>query len=378
MTTRKTVSPAFTKAREFITRYTHMEPEDADIVAVWTIGTWCFSPACQWPATFPYLYVTGEPGAGKSVLCQDAIGSICRNWKSATGATGPTLFRLLGTYDEETGEIENHAPTLFMDEIDATFSGQKDEPLRLSLNVGYKRGTTIPRSAGKSSIDFPIYGPKMMAGIPNGHLPETVTQRSIRIDLKRLSSDDLEAAGVEEFYVFDVEDEAAELQQQLSDWAKDHSMVLRDYRPKSKPKGLTARQWEIGRTMIQLAHALGNEDQITRSLVTVLGRNPVQGKVSLYKSISSLFADMDHETPEHADRVTSRQVLDRLSRDAVHVPGQSLKGLSAVLAEDGIGPEMIRLRDGHPGELENGSPTQRGYYRHNFDDAFLRYVEDED
>lgn len=371
--TKTKIAPEFTRNRDFLSRYNILDPDDLNLATVWSMGTWTFSPACKWPATFPYLYVTGPAGSGKSVFGQDSMGAICRRHKNATGATGPTLFRMLGIYDEETGEIENFAPTLACDEIDATFSGQKDEGLRQALNVGYKlSGSTIPRASGKSSIDFPVYGPKLLIGIDNGHLPETVTQRSIRIDMHKRSQGELDAAGIQPFYSWDVDDEAAEIQQSLSDWAKEHSMVLRDYRPKA-PEGLTARQWEIGRTLVQLAHAIGNEAEIVESLLTVMNRNPEKPdrKVTLYRSIYTLFGMGD------TDRVTTRQILAQLKTDGVRVPGDNGKGLSAVLSEDGITPDHIRLRPDHPGFVDD-KPIQRGYFRHKFDGAFIRFLAPDD
>lgn len=370
--TKKKVAPEFLRTRDFITRYSVVDDAEADVVTVWAMGTWCFSPMCKWPATFPYLYITGGAGSGKTVLGQDALGSVTRMWKSATGTTGPTLFRMLGRVDDETGVIENYAPTLCLDEIDATFSGSKDEPLRQGLNVGYKTGATIPRSAGKTSIDFPIYGPKIMMGIDNGHLPETVVQRSIRIELEKKTQDELDRLGVEPFYTFDVEEESAEIQQDLSDWAKAHSMVLRDYRPVA-PKGLTARQWEIARTLVQLAHEIGIEDRIVKALITVFGRRREKSnaKERLYKSIAAAF---NNQESQYSDRMTTAQLLSQLNADGVQVPGNSGKGLRNVLGEDGISPRMLRLPTGHPGIPEGGVDTQRGYFRYLFDEAFDRYL----
>lgn len=379
----KKISPEFERTHEFISTFSVLDPDELNIAAVWAMGTWCFSPACRWPYTFPYLYVTGAAGSGKSVFGMDVMGAICRNHHNATGSTGPTLFRTLGSYNEETGEIENYAPTLALDEIDATFSGQKDEQLRQALNVGYKQsGSTIPRASGKTTIDFPVYGPKLMLGIDNGHLPETVASRSIRMDLRKHSQDELEALHVRAFLPWEVDEEAAELCESLAQWAKANSMVLRDYNPQS-PRDLAARQWEIGRTLIQLAHAIGNEQQIMRSLIAVLTRNPERpdAKVTLYQSINKLY--VEHDT----DRLTSRQILARLTRDGIRVPGQSGKGLAAALSEDGIAPDLIHLPEGHPGiepdpirarKAAGKGNKQRGYYRHKFDGAFVRYLEDED
>lgn len=375
--TTKTEKPCeeFIRTREYIRRYTVLDDNALDIVTVWTMGTWTFSPACTNPATYPYLYIAAAKGSGKTLLGQDVLGSICRNHQATVGITGPGVFRMIGEVDEETGEVFSTAPTLALDEIDATYSGAKDEPLRQMLNAGYKRGASVPRSFGKVAIQFPVYCPKILMGIDNGHLPDTVTDRSIRIDLRRATPDQM--LTVEPFYSFDVEDEAAELSQTLSDWAKDHSLALREYRP-DPIDGFQPRQWEISRTLVQLASEIGNERRIREALAEVMTRNPERpsGKVALYRSIFNLIEDMP---AEHADRVTTRQILLRLQEDGVSVPGNSGMGLASVLSEDGIAPDYIRLREGHPGREGKGGdkPTHRGYFRHKFDGPFIRFLDDD-
>lgn len=368
-----TVAPEYTEAREFIARYSAIDEHDLNVLAVWVMGTWTFSPSCQWPATYPYLYVTGAAGSGKTVLCQDALGSLCRKFQTATGTTGATLFRMLGTEDEETGEIENHAPTLFLDEIDATYAGNKDESHRLSLNVGYKRGGSIPRTSGKTAIQFPVYGPKILAGIDNGHLPETVQQRSIRMNIERHSADELEAMGIREFYIFETEDEAVDIQQRLSNWAREHSNVLREYSPK-RPSGLTARQWEITRSLVQLAHAIGNEAEIVESLAVVMSRQtpPDDAAVRLYGAIFDLFTSLQ------VDRLTTNQILGKLREEGIQIPGNSGKGLGAITRRDGASPIGIRFPEDTPGigPCKPGETTKvaKGFYRFHFDQAFAKYL----
>jgi hypothetical protein len=374
MSTKSTkVAEVFTRTRDYIRRFVVLPDDDLDIITTWTITTWTFSPMCTTPATMPYLYVTGAKGSGKTVLGQDVMGTVCRNHTPTVGITGPGVFRIIGDWDPETGEVVNNAPTLALDEIDATFSGAKDEPLRQMLNAGYRRGATVPRVAGKVTINFPVHCPKILMGIDNGHLPDTVTDRSIRIDLRKATPEQMK--GIEPFYIFDVEEEADELSSQLAEWAKQNSMVLRDYRPEPIPD-LSPRQWEIARTLVQIAHAVGNEARIREALHTVMTRNPERpdGKVGLYRAIFNLLASMDGE---HADRVTSRQILAQLDLEGVNVPGQSGKGLASVLSEDGIAPDYIRLRPGHPGIID-GQPVQRGYFRHKFDGVFVRYLDDEE
>jgi len=365
-----TVSPVFTRVREFITRYAYV-PTDADLdfLTVWAIGTWTFSPAAPcMPFSYPYLYVTGAKGSGKTHLCNAVLGNICRQHKPSAMMTGPTLFRMLGTYDEESGLITPHYPTLLIDEVDALFSGAADESLRGTVNLGYKRGLTIPRAQGRGTLDFPVYCPKILGGIDNGHLPETIMDRSIRVDMKQATPEQMSA--LTELYDFEVEDEAAELQQLLSDWAKSEAMVLRDYKP-ARPANMSPRQFEITRSIIQLARALRVEGRIVAGLADMLNRSPERGKPALYRSIQR-----GYDT-SGLDRLTTRQVLAQLHADGIHVPGDSGKGLSAVLKADDIQPKMLRLPDGHPG-IVGDQPVQRGYFRFMFDDAFDEYLSDQE
>lgn len=362
------------RARAFIERYTTLDDSQLDYMATVAVGTWTFSEASPaMPATFPYTYVTGGKGSGKTVLCADVMGSICRQHESTAMVTGASLFRLLGHLDADTGEVIPTHSTLFVDEADALFNGAKDENTRGVLNVGYKRGATIPRVVGKVSVRYDAYGPKILAGIDNGHLPETVLDRCVRIDVQRATAADMP----EPFYSFDVEEEAAEISEELSQWARDNAMVLRDYRPEPIP-GLVPRQWEISRSIIQLAKALGIEKRMRESMADLFSRNPerTETKVLMYRAIFDLFED------EGLDRVTTRQVLAKLRDEGIPVPGNSGKGLASALSDNGITPSAVRLPIGHPGITLNAEGNEvlvhRGFFRNQFDEAFVRYVLDDD
>jgi hypothetical protein len=178
---------------------------------------------------------------------------------------------------------------------------------------------------------------------------------------------------IDPFYSFEVEDDAAELSETLAQWAKDHAMVLREYQPTEIP-GLSPRQWEIARTLVQLAKAIGNERRIREAIKALFTRavDRPDAKVLLYRSI---FALIDRTG---VDKLTTRMVLAQLAEDGIAVPGNSGKGLSAVLSEDGIAPTYLRIdKPEHPAFVP-GKATHRGYYRHMFDDAFVRYLAPDD
>lgn len=375
------IAPEFTRVDQFIRRFNAL-PTEADyvIAAVWAIGTHCFSPAAPFrPIAYPYLYLTGGKGSGKTQLGHETFQWICRRHKGVAMTTGPTLFRMIGTYDEDEGIVQEHFPTLAIDEVDAAFGGTANEGLRGVINLGYKAGATVDRSAGKTTIAYPVYCPKILMGIENGHLPDTITNRSIRITCKQATPEQM--SKLERLYFYRVQDESAEIQQALNDWAKREAMVLREYDPVEIPD-LEPRQWEIARALVQLGRALGIEKLVRESLHEIMTRKPEKqsGKEALYRSIWNLLEATG------LDKVTSRQIMEQIKHDGVVVPGNSMKGLSDVLRADGVAPRPLRLPDGHPGiptealrERKGGTGNvQRGYMRYSFDDMFVEYLFPED
>jgi hypothetical protein len=380
-TTRKTPDkpcPEFRQVQDYARKYHGIATDDPsafDVFTIWTMGTWTFSDGCAArPYTYPYIHTTGTFGSGKSVLARDVFGSICRLPEKITGITGPAMFQLIGEFDQETREVTNRFPTLLIDEVDATFHGAANEPLRGALNEGYAQGATIPRTMGKTgTIRFPVFTPKVLIGANNGRLPESVTQRTIRIDVVKHSQDELNAMGVQPMYPWETDDEQAEISQVLSGWAKENAMVLRDYKPDA-PKGLTARQWLIARPLVQLARAAGVENRIVKALVDLFAREPeeIDSRTIMYTAIFEVFEDND------TTKATTRMLLDKLREAGIGVPGGSGKGLASVLSGDGIQPTYLRIdKPEHPGYVE-GKTTHRGYHRYQFDQAFVDFLPDLD
>lgn len=362
---KKQVRPEFTRTREFIDSFCSLSDDQVDIVTTWAILTHHFSPKCVTPVIAPYLYITGGTGSGKSLLGRDVLSLVCRNHQNTAGMTGAALFRMIGTMDEETGEVVSNYPCMSMDEIDATFNGQKDEGLRLVLNVGNTEGASIPRVVGKRTLAYPVHCPKILIGIDNGHLPETVTNRSIRIDVKRASLETL--ASKRRFIRFKVQHEGQEIMAELSAMAFENSLIMREYEPADIDE-LTARQYEVAYALLQVAHYIGNEDRIREALMNVMTASPLRGKRALYRAIFDLF----EETGE--DRLSTRQLLAAVQDAGQSVPGNSGKGLAAVLSEDDVTPDYIRVGKSHMLYDENSTNVHRGYFKHKFDLAFMKYV----
>lgn len=378
--TGETPCQEFLDARAFITDFNVLPTDaDTDLIALWSMGTWTFSPAAPaMPTTYPYMYVTGAQESGKTHLAATTLRYICRNHEHVVDVTGATLFRMLGDFDKESGEVIPHYPTLALDEIDSKYAsgGSNDEQLRGVGNAGYELGATVKRSAGKTTISFPVYCPKLLIGIDNGRLPSTLVSRCIRIDMKQ-------GHPPNELYSWDVQERSADLKQRLSDWAKAHAMILRDYTPDraTVAPDLSPRQWQIVRPLVQLARAAGIEQRIIAALTEVMNRDTHRkaGKAALYASIQRAFDTIEN----NEDRLTTNQLLAALKEDGVQLPGgYSGRGLEVVLRGEGIAPKPIRMREDHPGVItgRNGKPSlvARGYFRYMFEDAFFEHVGDGD
>lgn len=128
----------------------------------------------------PYLAVTSpEKRSGKTRLLEVLELLVPRPLRTANISTA-SLFRT----------IADTAPTVFVDEVDSLF-GRKGAPehedMRALLNAGHRRGAEVVRMVGQSTamkaVKFPVFGPKVLAGI--GQLPDTIGDRSIVIRLQR-------------------------------------------------------------------------------------------------------------------------------------------------------------------------------------------------
>jgi hypothetical protein len=385
-TRKETPSPVFLAVRQWIADFSLLPSEDDyDLLALWAMGTWTFQPSSPaTPHAYPYLYITGAKGSGKSHLANEVMKGICRSHEAIASTTGATLFRMIGEYDEESGEVIPFYPTLAIDEVDAIYAGggSNDEQLRGVGNAGYKQGLTVPRSQGKRAIRFPVYCPKMWVGIDNGRLPETLTDRAIRLDIRKATSEQMKGL-TEGPYDYKHAEREADLKQDLSTWAKQNAMILRDYEPE-RPDGIQPRQWEITRPLVQLARAAGVETRIVGALARIMarGHEKTSGREALMKSLSSLL-----DSDPGAREFLTRDILVHLDADGVQLPGRGGgKGLSAAMypgksAREDDGGDYIRMRPDDPRVTiseRTGKPqlVMRGYKRYKLEEIVGRFYAD--
>lgn len=228
---------------EFIARYVVLGDESdspqATVLALWCLHTWAIDAAdCT-----PYIVLeSATPRCGKTRTLEVLRLLVKQPWL-ANSVTEAALFR----------KMEAEHPTLLLDETDAIFGAGPREPLRAVLNAGNRRGSSVTRAEGKSYREFPTFGPKVLAGIATGALPDTIRDRSIIITLQRRDDQP-----VQRFRVRQAEMEAVPLAFSLDAWAAATTPPLANATP-DIPDSLSDRAGDAWEPLLALAEFAGNE-----------------------------------------------------------------------------------------------------------------------
>lgn len=328
--------------QDHLKRYMVFANDDQPLVlALWVLHTWTFKadfPRKPW--TTPYLYVhSAQKRSGKTLLI-DILETLALNPERTVDMTSSVLFRL----------IETVQPTLFIDEVDTIWSGARNEALRGVLNGGYKHGGTVWRVEAGEPTKFATFCPKLLAGIDNGLLPDTIADRSIPIALKRAPAN----PGTEVYYSFQAGPQAEVLQTDILDWIDCHAPQIVEYLPKPVD-GISPRAFEIATPLLQIAHAAGIEADATEAIRRLL--TPVA----------------DKDTPEvavlrHCFERFEELEVDRLHTETLLEGSDGLTGrkLGSILSRFEIMPER--------NPIMIAGKLQRGYLRRSFTDAWERYL----
>lgn len=157
---------------QYLARYVVVsDPTVYSVLALWIVGTYIF----QSFDVFPYLCITAPvKRAGKTTL-KELVGFASSKPEPIAGATEASIFRLIATY----------TPTLLIDEAES-LSSEAAGTMRALMNVGFRRGQTLPRAVKGSETDvirMPTYCPKVFVLI--GDVNDTLRDRSIIITMAR-------------------------------------------------------------------------------------------------------------------------------------------------------------------------------------------------
>lgn len=336
-----TVTSPLDSIQAFMRRFIVFSSDaQADVLALWILHTWAFGAA----KTTPYIYVTSaERGSGKTRVIE-VLNTLARNPQTAANLSGASMFRV----------IEAIKPTLFVDEVDTIWSGGAgNELLRGVLNSGYKWNGNVLRADPTSEsgvTSFSTFCPKLLAGIDNAAMPDTIMDRSIKIMLKRRKLDGTQP--VEDFFEDEVADDIENIRKEIETWYAANVEKLVTIKPERIPD-ISDRAFEISRPLLAIAERNKGWSRRARAALTELLKAE-EKPLSVGAMILLSAKELMEET--NADRIHSAELAEK--------NGVSPKRLSAILAPYGIQPTTIRI----------GTTVAKGYYRETFTDAWERYL----
>lgn len=331
------------RIRNLITEYVILPDESyADILSLYVMHTHTFvmevgeddegnkvqSLSRKSPRTTPYIYITSKgPGSGKTRL-MEVLMEVCKGARMFAGGTGPTFFRL----------IEARRPTIFLDEVDTIYSGSKDEDLRQVLNSGYKHNGSIPRvdqSSPDGIRDYGTFCPKVLAGIDNGMVPSTVLDRAIKITMERKTGE------VAPFYSEDIEDEAADLVDDINAWlaANLDTLNARENRPEPMA-GISDRQNDIIRPLLTIADRCGWSKRARLAFIAAFREQDAP----LSREQHALSVVRDYMLAHDLDRISSAKVEELTGQNGKQIGAWfSAFGLQSGTYKFGTAPSAARV-----------------------------------
>jgi hypothetical protein len=357
-----------TELADAISAYVIMDAHQRDAVALWIVFTHAHDLFI-----FAALLIILSPTkrCGKTRL-QEILAKLTPRPQTMSGVTAAALGRL----------IEEHRPTILIDEFDAAANGNKEmaESLRGQLNSSFNRSgahvlKSVPLSGGGWEVrKFSTWAPTCVAGI--GKVPDTVADRSVIVRLARKLGTQtvkrLSARDGGELHV---------LARKIARFASDNEHRLRHYQPKV-PKELNDRAQDAWEPLFAIADIAGADwpKRARRAAIALASIDEVEAvegdlKLTLLSDIRDIFASEDHadHDDKYGPRLATKHLLGelhRLEERSWSVWGKARKpitdvALAALLRGYGIRSGSVRLEDGS---------TPKGYYLRSFQEAFARYL----
>lgn len=295
-----------TKLETFFAKYVAAPSEYHFVAALWAAMTYVYREL----DTVPYLAITSlTKRSGKTLFGIDLLRHVCNMPMNATGMSGPVLYRKLEA---------NNGGVLFADEAEMMAS-EATGKLRMAVNLGYKRGQTMPVAVPGGGVDdMPVFGPKCFVLI--GDVNDTLRDRSIVFYMRRATPQ--QELTLARFVSGTVEAEAAELATELAEVMKEVSgKVMEIYREHPGLDWLSSRDAEIWLSLFAICQVLAPSrmNELTRAAMDI-ATDKTQER-------ASYSADAAKSAEKRAERA---EYCVRLLRDLSTI----MKGRKHVLSEE--------------------------------------------
>ena len=324
----------------------------------WALTLWiafCYSIP-QFDHAPRLCFWSPEKRCGKS-LALEVVSHLLPNPLMTSSISSASLFRIL---DRDSSKV------ILIDESDAVFgrNGDKEkaEALRQLLNASFKRGQSVIRCEPPKyePREFKIFAPIALAGIGTSAIPETVADRALMIEMRRM----LPNERILEFESDEVEKHFAPIKEKLQNFATENESRYRDLRPELPRESLNPRARDLWKPLYKVAECAGDE-WIKKALLASVALS--SGESDPEEASLSLRLLSDTREVFTSEQLATKDLIERL-RELEESPWAYLERFNpSVLAH------LLKNYGIKPKPFSGG--RVRGYYRKSFEDSWSRYLE---
>ena len=296
-----------------------------------------------------------EKRCGKS-LALEVVANLLPNPLMTSSISSASIFRIL---DKDKSKV------ILIDESDTVFgrNGDKEkaEALRQLLNASFKTGTVVVRCEPPKfePKEFAIFAPMALAGIGTTAIPETVADRAIMIEMRRMFpyEEILEFESDEVDYYF------SPLKRRLEIFAKVNEKRYASIKPDLPREHLNPRARDVWKPLYKVA-ACGGDVWIAKARAASIAlssgeSDPEEASLSL-----RLLSDIREIFQE--EFIPTRDLLERL-RGIEEAPWAYMERFNPSVLAHLLKNYGIRPRPYSGGKI-------RGYFRKGFEDSWNRYL----
>ena len=337
------------------------EKRFCDAAALWVVHTYLLD---HFQVTPRLLVRSPIKRCGKSTLLR-VLTCVVFKPLSTSSVTASVTFRV----------IEKHRPCLLIDEADMLLrSKDESKDLYSVLLDGHGRGGQTIRNVSVSDDyeprAFDNFAAVAFASI--GKLLDTLTDRSIVIDLKRRKRSEQ----VKRRFRFDRVDHLTELARKAMRWVTDHGERVTAIDP-DMPDSIFDRAADNWRPLLAIADAVGGKwpERARKVAVEICGVEDDDESARLELAlgdIRGIFERRKVDDPPWADRISSAGLIEQMVEIVPRPWAEYGKGgkpispnkLARLLKPLDIAPQVVRI----------GEATPSGYYRRQFEDAWERHL----
>jgi hypothetical protein len=297
----------------------------------------------------PRLAITSPTkGCGKTTLLT-LLSKLCRKPLRSGSTTPSVLFRV----------IEILHPTFLLDESEKFLEiGSEFHAL---LNQGHARGDFALRNVGDSHEPRMFDTFCLAAFARNGRIPDDLEQRSIVIELqRRLPGERLDVLRD------DRADDLHNLARMCARWSDDYGDDISGIEPDMGALiNRTADNW---RPLFTIADLIGLDwpERIREAAGILIGTEPDSDDSVLLADIKTTFEARD------ADRLSSEEICEALVAMEGRPWAEYGKALKQI-SKNQLAKRLKRFKI-VPDSVRIGGKTPKGYYRHQFQEAWNRYL----